>query len=332
MKDKISIIIPYYNSSPFLLRKCLNSCFAQNYDNVQVILLNDGSPHDISGIVNEFQQNYDNFVYSASSENHGVSYQRNKGIDMADGEYLLFIDSDDYIDPDMAKTMYERIICDKSDLCICGVDGAIYSSYDGLYDRKVILSMPEMFDQVQYTNFAANKMFKSDIVKKYAIKFSENIKLGEDAVFCQDYYKHVAYVSFTDRKFYHYIIKDTSSTRGYDPDYCAYEKKVIQKICDNFSTYALCARQRCFLEKWVLDKYAGIIEYYLANNASVNKISAVIRKVKGSDIFQDCYKNMGKNSFINKDTAKYYRSIFHLSYFKLRARNTRNHVRAALAL
>lgn len=330
MNDKISIIVPYYDSSPFLLRKCLSSCFKQSYDNIQVILLNDGSPHDISAIVDEYRRDHNNFVYVKSRKNHGVSYQRNKGIELAEGKYLLFVDSDDYIDQEMAGIMHDKITHDDSDMCICGIDGAIYNCYDGLYDAKVVLSMPEMFNYVQYTNFAANKMFKSEIVNDYNIRFKEDIKLGEDAVFCQEYYKHVAYVSFADKKLYHYIIKDTSSTSKYYPDFFKYEERVISGVYNNFSTYALCARQHDFLEKWVLDKYAVVVEYYLANNAPISKVISVVSTVRNSGILHSCYKNIGHNICINKCAAKRYRSVFNLSRPILYAKKVRNHAKAVL--
>lgn len=107
--EKISVIVPIYNSEAYL-EKCLNSIVNQTYPNIEVILVNDGSADKSSSICKAFQNEHENFKYFEMDENFGVSHSRNFGLEHAQGSFIGFVDSDDWIDTDMYESLHEVLV------------------------------------------------------------------------------------------------------------------------------------------------------------------------------------------------------------------------------
>lgn len=116
MNYKISVIIPVYNAEKFLCR-CLDSIINQSLNEIEIIIVNDGSTDNSLGIVNEYRRQ-DNRIQIITQENQGTGMARNNGISLAHGEYISFVDADDYIDLDMYENMYKRASNNKSDIVI----------------------------------------------------------------------------------------------------------------------------------------------------------------------------------------------------------------------
>ena len=118
MNDKISVIIPIYNAEKSLCR-CIDSVIAQTYTNLEIIMVDDGSPDRCGEICDEYAKR-DNRIKVIHKENGGLSDARNSGIEAATGEYIGFVDSDDYIRKDMYEKLYDAILTEKADISICG--------------------------------------------------------------------------------------------------------------------------------------------------------------------------------------------------------------------
>ena len=118
MNKKISVIIPVYNTSK-LLRRCLDSVINQTYKNLEIILINDGSTDDSLSICKEYSQN-DSRIILIDKENEGGGKARNAGLDRATGDYIAFVDSDDYIDPDMYSVLMNNLKTSEADISTCG--------------------------------------------------------------------------------------------------------------------------------------------------------------------------------------------------------------------
>lgn len=260
--NKVSIIIPYYDSAIHLLRKCIDSCLTQTHENIEVILLIDGTPNDLSLFFRDYKDKDPRLEIVKSKHNHGVSYQRNKGIALAKGDYYIFVDSDDYIEKHAVELLVSSLQDNDADIAICSLFGSEYCVEDTLVDKKVFFSFPERFCKIQYTNFPVNKLFKASIIKHNSIRFNQNIELGEDAVFCQDYYKHVNYIKCLSTPLYHYIRTPGSATMTYNGLFFDYEKEVIKAILKNFSRYPLCLKQEKHLHEWLKLKEQNLICYY----------------------------------------------------------------------
>jgi len=117
-QDKISVIVPVYKVERYL-RQCVESILAQTYGNLEIILINDGSPDNCGAICDEYA-GQDSRIKVIHRENGGVSAARNTGIDAASGEYLAFIDSDDWIEPDMLEVLHNSLIAHGAALSCCG--------------------------------------------------------------------------------------------------------------------------------------------------------------------------------------------------------------------
>ena len=117
--ELISVIVPVYKVEKYL-RECVDSILAQTYTNLEIILVDDGSPDNCGKICDEYAQN-DSRIKVIHQENGGLSAARNAGLDIATGKYIGFVDSDDYAELNMFEELHKRIIENNADLSICGV-------------------------------------------------------------------------------------------------------------------------------------------------------------------------------------------------------------------
>lgn len=115
---KVSIIMPVYNVSRYL-RGCLDSIVSQTMKDIELIVVNDGSTDDSLSILKEYEGQYPEWIHVYTTENRGVSHARNYGIERASGEYLLFVDSDDFVEPEICEKLYEKAARDDNDVVIC---------------------------------------------------------------------------------------------------------------------------------------------------------------------------------------------------------------------
>lgn len=137
---KVSVIVPVYNVEKYL-RTCMESLVTQTLEDIEIIVVNDGSSDNSQAILEEYEQRYPQKIMVYKIENHGVSYARNYGARYAEGEYLLFVDSDDYIEPTMCQKLYEKAIRDGNDLVICGYNN-VYEMEPGDKKRKFDVYTP----------------------------------------------------------------------------------------------------------------------------------------------------------------------------------------------
>ncbi|MGI6010624.1 MAG: bifunctional glycosyltransferase/CDP-glycerol:glycerophosphate glycerophosphotransferase [Ruminococcus sp.] len=181
---KVSIIVPVYNVERYL-RNCMESLVNQTLDDIEIIAVNDGSPDNSLAILEEYEQQYKEKVKVFSIENHGVSYARNYGADHASGEYLLFVDSDDYIKSDMCEILYNKAKKDQNDVVLCGKMD-IYESKVGNQEERFYemttssqnFSIQERpFELCWISPFPWDKLVKRELFLQ--IRFPENIRFED---------------------------------------------------------------------------------------------------------------------------------------------------------
>lgn len=237
MKDNlVSIIIPVFNVEKWILR-CLNSILEQTYTNFECICVDDGSTDRSGAICEEFQKK-DNRIKVLHTLNGGVSKARNTGILEAKGQYILFIDSDDWIAPNHV----ERILPIQN-------EDVVYSGYRQ-YNKGVLTSkhMPPSkvcsIDEIKkdFVNlqrryliyYVWSACYKTEILKNNAIKFDETVALGEDILFNISYLKHSKIVRLAHLDTYcHDGVGPESLVHRYWPDRCEKEKHECQMV-ENF--------------------------------------------------------------------------------------------------
>lgn len=237
LNDKVSIIIPVYNAGNYL-EECLKSILKQTYKNIEIILIDDGST-DSSGKICDVYSKKDCRIKVIHSINRGVSSSRNTGIKLAQGKYIVFIDSDDYINEDMIEDMIEGM--KKSDLAICGynrIESQNKIKKVGISINKHIINMEELENYMGFLlnkllfNSPANKMYKKELINQY---FDEQLSMGEDLLFNLEYIKNISSIRIIREELYNYRIHDSNSLSScYRHNMFEIQKLLYNKILENF--------------------------------------------------------------------------------------------------
>ena len=200
----ISVIVPIYNADKYLHR-CIKRILAQDYTDFELLLIDDGSTDNSGTICDEYAIK-DNRIRVFHKENGGVSSARNWGLDNAIGEYIMFVDSDDYMLPGMLEVMLSTLESKKTDLVVCGT-----TETGGGYWRPIadvdysINQLKENFVSLLHTELLSppwNKIYKKEIIGSN--RFCEDISFGEDLLFNIQYLEKCENISFIkESPFYH---------------------------------------------------------------------------------------------------------------------------------
>ena len=206
-QPKFSIIIPIYNSEKYISR-CIKSVLSQTEENWELLLINDGSSDGTESICTSFELK-DKRIKYYYQENNGVSSARNNGLLRAKGEWITFIDSDDWIEKNHLSE-FNKQIKQNVDLCInsfvadLSYGSRIFNYIDCKSSNK-LESINLFFSSLKpHSQFLWIKAFKRSIIKEYNIFFNEKINLGEDNIFILDYISHINSISSSSKVTYHY--------------------------------------------------------------------------------------------------------------------------------
>lgn len=209
----VSVIVPIYNVEGYLT-ECLYSIANQTYSDIEVLCIDDCTMDNSVSIVNQFRKIDKRFKLLVHDKNRGLGGARNTGIKNAQGEYLLFVDSDDAIAPDMIEKLVSDIQSNQSDVSICAAlefypDGT-WNKNSTFHYHKYMVSFYQLCATVQdrllLTNMwpsAWNKLFRADIVRKFNCSFPEKI-LYEDHSFYYSYFSHIQSFSYINDALYYY--------------------------------------------------------------------------------------------------------------------------------
>ena len=229
---KVSIIVPVYNASEYI-EKCIDSLINQTLDNVEIIVVDDGSTDDSYKKLKK----YGSKIKLIKQENSGVATTRNNALKLATGDYIAFVDSDDYIDCNMFKDMYNKAIECDFDVVECDfkyVDDT--HEYDGVQDLNTDITSKKEIKQYFIDMYPViwNKLYKKEILKD--IKFKDGV-WAEDVEFLYRVLPRINTLGKINKKYYYYYQRQASESRLFD--------KRIYNYIDNFN---------------------GLITYYKKNN------------------------------------------------------------------
>ena len=217
----ISVIVPVYKVESFI-RRCVDSILSQSFDDFEVILVDDGSPDKCGAICDEYKDK-DPRVVSLHKENGGLSSARNSGIEIARGEYLCFVDSDDWLDKDYLTRLYELMSGSGADMSACALCDAPEGfpppdNKKGLGERIIVNDlMLHAISEDTFAGFACNKLFKTRLIIENGLRFDETIFNGEDLPFVVEYLKYCNKAAYTGDELYFYNVRPGSitTTRGF---------------------------------------------------------------------------------------------------------------------
>lgn len=244
----VSIIVPIYNAA-LTLEKCVSSLFAQTYKNIEIILVNNGSIDDSLELCRKLAS-LDNRILVLDLVEKGVSVARNKGVEIASGEYVTFVDADDCIDSNVCEIFAELNEKHHYDLfCYSAkyhkgkkvVDSFLFLENAEFFDEnqkeelqiKVFAPQAPIFDYKTNTRFAGSawgKFYKREILLNNNLRFATETIISEDVLFntlSLDYFHRIGY---TKQCFYHYDQSEDSAQNRYRPNSDKYFIFVVKKI------------------------------------------------------------------------------------------------------
>ncbi len=221
MEKLVSVIIPAYNAEKSI-EKCVLSLLEGSYKNIELVIVNDGSSDNTKSIIESLAEN-DNRVVAFSWENKGVSAARNKGMEIANGEYIAFVDSDDYAQNGYIFDLYKTLIESDSDLA---VNSIIEREIEKLNPFTIDFQNNDVQNCENFLKLNKNfliyppyaKLYKAKIIKDNSLIFPIFTSYGEDLIFNCEYIKKCKKISFADYKNYHYIEMQNSLSTKYRAD------------------------------------------------------------------------------------------------------------------
>ena len=228
----VSVIVPFYNVENYI-EKCLQTLVGQTLDDIEIILVNDGSKDRSKIVVDKFLKQYPEKIVYLEKENGGLSDARNYAIPYAKGEYIAFLDSDDYVEKTMYKDMYELAKKEDSDMVECN----FYWEYP---DKKkedvgiVYNGKKEMLEKIRVV--AWNKLIRKEVLEKSKVLFPKGLRY-EDVEFTYKLIPYLDKVSFLKKPCVHYIQREGSISNNQNER-----------------------------NKEIFDVLANVIDFYKANN------------------------------------------------------------------
>lgn len=214
---KVSVIVPVYNAF-YTLDKCLNSLVNQTLEDIEIIVINDGSLDDSQKIIDKYEKKYKNKVIPFKWKNHGIGMTRNKGIELARGKYVCFVDSDDYVSDDFLENMYNDLLYNDADMAICDLyrvnDNGIVSEVININDDIKIIDLkknPEIINKLEFG--PCTKLFKKELFN--GNNFLTDLKF-EDLVPVFVALLKAKKTIKVNKKLYYYYINENGETKTND--------------------------------------------------------------------------------------------------------------------
>lgn len=315
---KVSVIVPIYNVEKYL-EKCINSLLSQTLEDIQIILVNDGSKDNSGNIAKEYEKNNKDRVIYVEKENGGLSDARNYGLKYATGDFIAFLDSDDYIEKNAYEEMYNKAIEENADYVECDFIWEFPNKIrvDKQYPYK---NKKEMLSFVRVV--AWNKLIKRQLITDNNLEFPKGLRY-EDVEFTYKLIPFINKFTYVDKPFIHYVQREGSIANVQNErtaeiftvldNVIEFYKKnnIYEKYRDeleyNYARYLLCSslKRMCKIkDKTIREKLLTESWERLNLNFPNWKENVILKTV-----------NIGKNKYmrtVNKSTYKIYSKILEI--------------------
>ena len=309
---KVSIIVPIYNSEQYL-KRCLNSLINQTLKDIEIILINDGSS-DNSYNICQYYKNIDDRIILINKKNQGVSSARNSGLEVCSGEYICFVDSDDYIELNAIEEMYQIAVKNRADIVLFNH----YWGEDNLnvvkFPKNRLIKDRELISILSKSNtnyvlpFSVRNIFKNT-KKQKQIKFKTNLKFGEDSLYNLESYLNAKSMYCSEKAYYHYMPNDNSAMSRKN------KKKNYLLYLNNLYDEKMKLYEKMKLNDFKIDLYNYTIQHtlnILIDNAMLN------RNIK------DCInqlKEIRQNKMIIESFQNYNINIYDMQINNMKKKN-----------
>ena len=247
MNTKISVIIPVYKVEPYI-RQCLDSVVNQTYTNLEIIIIDDGSPDNCGDICDEYAEN-DARIKVIHKENGGLAAARNDGIKLATGNWISFVDSDDWLELNMYEKVVNKAKNSNADITLFSLYRETQKGAERVHafstdfvssDKSFIYQLQLLIFDKQYNPICGvkewrqaapwDKFFKTSMIKKNNLTFPEHLKIKEDMIFNMNIFHYAKSVAFIDLPLYHFRANPMSITKRYTPNKVDLEKNVYDEF------------------------------------------------------------------------------------------------------
>ena len=254
----ISVIIPVYNVEGFV-KRCVDSVVNQTYPHLEIILIDDGSADSSGDICDRYAQT-DGRIVVIHQENAGLSAARNRGLDIAKGEYVGFVDADDYIDADMYQTLYNKAAETGCDIIECDLRHTYKNTEDvekavRHYDKKNLICFGR--------GVAWNKLYRRGLIQDTGVRFPAGL-IYEDMEFHVKLIPYVKGYEYADIAPYHYIQRRQSLNNA-----SGEKTRHVFAILTNINDY--------FIQRGIYDEYREVLEFYWARILLCSSFSRICR-------------------------------------------------------
>lgn len=300
---KVSIIVPVYNVYPYL-DKCLDSLVNQTLGDIEIIVVNDGTKDQSQEIIDRYAKK-DKRIVALKKKNGGLSDARNYGLKYAKGEYISFIDSDDYVDVTMIEKMYQKAKSENFDLVECDCYWE--------YPDKLVLDQSRILDNyfVDIRVMAWNKLYKRRLLEKTGILFPKGLQY-EDISFCYQLLPYVKKIGYVDEALYYYIQRDTSIANT--------ANSKVRQVYDNIQLVLRFYREKGFYKKY--EKELEYVTMKLILGRNFYRICALkdrkLRKQyleEGYHMLEENFPNWKENHYLQSRNDIHHRYYKHLNLF-----------------
>ena len=293
----ISIIIPVYKVEKYL-KRCVDSVIKQTYKNLEIILIDDGSPDNCPKICDDYSKK-DKRIEVIHKKNGGVSAARNKGLKLSNGDYIVFVDSDDWLEYNFVEEMLTNLRKNKVDYIVCGYN-RVYDDkkeiINGNMNKELIPSSNYLIKLLNVQNgygFVHMKMINKKALQN--VIFNEKLIVGEDALFNIEVCKNIENVLIYNRPLYNYFFNSNSVVRKYDDNYCNNYLESM-KLMKNYI-------MNNYKDKEIINNLYNYIAYhillicvnYCFHPDNHKKGKQLLKETCNMDLFKEAIKNSNYN-------------------------------------
>lgn len=315
---KVSIIVPVYNVEKYI-EKCLNSLVNQTLEDIEIIVVNDGSPDNSQKIIDEFESKYPNKIKKIIKENGGQGSARNEGLKIATGEYIGYVDSDDYVKNNMYEKMYESAILNDSDIVIVGnyvltEDGRIIKEEIFRCNRK--LTSIEKNKEILFDNVGpCNKIYKTSFLKQLNMQFRCK-KWYEDFDFIVKVLLSAKSISIIEEPLYYYLLREGSTMNNSNVERNLEILEAMDEIIE------FCRNNNIFEKYYSEVEYLAVLHIYIPTIVRIIRANAD-KKIKKEAVnsiiiyMNKTFKNYKENKYIKKYLSSKKKIVYWLIRLKM---------------